>query len=117
MPLLPTPSNLWFDATSLMAVTDPILLPGFTVPGDETATLVLPAVAEFSQLPKAFAEAARRFTAQSTAVITFIDPLTNTPLGQPEQPARDHAWLLIDEDPDTAFSTAPSRIQWDNPAL
>jgi hypothetical protein len=112
---------LWADSTPLMASSAPIVLPAFTVPGDETSSLMLPVTPEISHLPKAFAAAAQRVTELAPAIITVVDPRT----GQAEvddlpTPGPDQSWLLIDAtDDDTpgldgALGGVLSRIQWDS---
>jgi hypothetical protein len=110
---LPAVSSLWLDATALMAVTDPIVLPSFTVPGDETALLMLPAVPEISHLPQAFASAVRRVTETAPSIVSFVDPATGGVLDEPsDTPSADPSWLLVDTDPDIV--PGPGRIQWDS---
>lgn len=114
--VLPAVSSLWLDATALMAVAEPIILPSFTVPGDETALLMLPAVPEISHLPQAFANAARRVTETAPSIVTFVDPATGRALDEPSgTPTADPSWLLVDTDPDAI--PASGRIQWDNGTL
>jgi VCBS repeat-containing protein len=93
-PALPDP---WSDATRLIAAPDPIMLPGFTLPGDETSALMLPVAPEISRLPEAFAAAAQRFTERPPAIVTYVDPLT----GQPDDDdapvsGGGQAWRLVD---------------------
>jgi len=94
------------------------MLPSFTLPGDETATLMLPAAPEISQLPQAFAAAAKRFTAQPPATITFFDPITgddtDDSLSAAIQSALEQPWLLIDAIQDDPAGAATSRIRWES---
>jgi hypothetical protein len=110
------------DAASLIPPSAPILLPDFTVPGDETSTLMLPSAPEISQLPKAFAAAVMRLSDRPQTIITFVDPRT----GRVEDDdasadAGDHAWLLVDPRDadqtglDDGVGAAASLIQWDSP--
>lgn len=119
----PTPSSIsvtpmpWIDVTRLMAVSDPILLPRFTVAGDETASLLLPATPEISTLPEALSQAVKRLTELQSAVVTFVDPSTGALAGElsPQTlPATDSSWLLIDVDPDDTAVTTPPSIAWDS---
>jgi hypothetical protein len=111
-------SDLWLDAAGLMAAPNPIVLPDFTVPGDETAALMLPAAPEISHLPGAFAAAAHRFTARAAAVITFIDPVTGEAadhsLSVGDLRAQDQAWLLVDPSLGHNSGAVSSRIRWDS---
>jgi VCBS repeat-containing protein len=105
----------WIDVTGLMAVSHPILLPSFTVAGDETASLLLPAAPEISTLPEAFSQAVRRLTELQPAVVTFVDPSTGALAGDLSPaalPATDSSWLLIDMDPDDTAATMPPGIDW-----
>jgi hypothetical protein len=94
------------------------LLPEFTSPGDETATLMLPAAPEISHLPQAFAAAARRFTEQPPATITFFDPITgddtDPSLSAVIQSALEQPWLVIDAALDDSASAASARIRWNS---
>jgi hypothetical protein len=117
---LPAVSNLWLDATALMAVTDPIILPNFTVPGDEASLLMLPAVPEMSHLPQAFASAARRVTETTPSIVSFVDPASGRALDEPSGTrSAGPSWLLVDTDPDVVHGAVlgPGRIQWDNGTL
>ena len=114
-----SPPVLWVDDTAaLMAITDPIVLPNFTLPGDETSALMLPATPEISHLPQDFQAAVRRLTELPSAIITFVDPVTGqlvNPAFQPAmQPAKDQSWLLVDSDPDDNIGALSSRIRWDS---
>jgi len=104
----------------MLAADDAIVLPSFTTPGDDATTLMLPAAPEISRLPQAFAEAARRFTAQPPAMITFFDPITgdesDDSLSAAIQSALEQPWLLIDATPDTTGPASSSRIRWDSAA-
>jgi hypothetical protein len=98
-----------------MAVHDPILLPSFTVAGDETASLMLPASPEISSLPQAFSAAARRLIGRQSAIITFVDPATGAPVDDPDAaaaPGTDATWLLVDSDPDEPAAALSPRIDW-----
>jgi hypothetical protein len=107
-----------------MAMPDPIVLPGFTVAGDEVSAFMLPASPDITSLPQAFTAAARRLTERQPALVTFIDPLTGQPIDDdPSQTgavaAADPTWLLIDPDLDDAVAalTAPNPsgpIRWDS---
>jgi hypothetical protein len=115
---MPAPwSGPWADTPGLA----PIVLPDITVPGDETSSLMLPAIPEISQLPRAFAAAARRYTEVAPSVITFVDPVNGADADQPVSPmARDQAWLLVDPsmigdtDGDGGPGLAPSPIRWES---
>jgi len=114
---MPTAAMPWIDVTRLMAVSDPILLPHFTVAGDETASLLLPATPEISTLPEALSQAVKRLTELQPAVVTFVDPSTGAPAGDLSPatlPATDSSWLLIDVDPDDTAATMPPSIAWDS---
>ena len=120
-PALPT---LWLNTAALMAMPDPIVLPGFTVAGDEVSAFMLPASPDITSLPQAFTAAARRLTERQPALVTFIDPVTGQPIDDdPSQTgavaAADPTWLLIDPDLDDAVAalTAPNPsgpIRWDS---
>jgi hypothetical protein len=86
----------WFDASRLTPASDPITLPGFTLPGDETSSLMLPVAPEISRLPEAFAAAARRFTERPPAIITYVDPLTGKADDDAAPTAGDQSWRLVD---------------------
>jgi len=110
-------SGPWADVPGLA----PVVLPNFTLPGDEISSLMLPAIPEISHLPKAFAAAARRFTEAAPSAITFVDPVSGADSDQPDsRPGRDQAWLLVDPsmigdtDGDGALGVAPSPIRWEN---
>jgi hypothetical protein len=96
-----------------MAVADPIVLPDFTLAGDETSTLMLPAVPEISSLPQDIAMALRRLTEVSPATISFVDPVTGQ-LVNAAQPTQDQPWLVVDADPDDTVGALSSRIRWDS---
>jgi hypothetical protein len=117
-PLALAISNSWLDTKALMAVTDPILLPGFTLPGDEVSALMLPATPEISYLPQAFSDAARRFIERPPSIITFIDPATGQPTDDPSsaapQPEAEQSWLLVDANPDDNIGALSSSINWDS---
>ncbi|HEY3848713.1 MAG TPA: Ig-like domain-containing protein, partial [Acetobacteraceae bacterium] len=128
LPVAPTPAApmlvitsalpFWLDASGLMAVNDPILLPSYTLAGDETASLMLPASPEISSLPEAFSAAARRLMERQSAIITFVDPTTGAPqenLSPTSPPATDLTWLLVDADPDNAIAAQSSRL--DSPRI
>jgi VCBS repeat-containing protein len=109
----------WMDDTAvLMAVSDPIVLPSFTLPGDETSALMLPAAPEISHLPRDFAAAVRRLTERAPAIVAFVDPVTgqlvNPAFPQTMQPVKEQAWLLVDTDPDDNLGALSSRIRWDS---
>jgi len=97
---------------------DPIMLPRFTLPGDETSTLMLPATPEISHLPQDFAAAVRRLTERTPAIVTFVDPVTGQLVSpafpQTMQPAKEQPWLLVDTDPDDNLGALSSRIRWDS---
>jgi VCBS repeat-containing protein len=119
VPLAPrsmsTTAMPWIDVTGLMAVSHPILLPSYTVAGDETASLLLPATPEISTLPEAFSQAVRRLTELQPAVVTFVDPSTGAlaeDLSAETLPTTDSSWLLIDVDPDDTAAAATSSISW-----
>jgi Ca2+-binding RTX toxin-like protein len=116
-------TGAWVDPMGLMAAPNPIVLPSFTLPGDETSALMLPAASEISHLPKAFARAAQRFTERSLSIITFVDPVSgytaDSTLPAAAQRTQDRSWLLVDPDPynDTLGyppDAASSRIRWDS---
>jgi hypothetical protein len=114
-----SPSVFWMDNTAaLMAIQDPIMLPSFTLPGDETSALMLPAAAEISHLPQDFAAAVRRLTERGPAIVTFIDPVTgqlvNPASAQAQQPVMEPAWLLVDTASDDNPGALSSRIHWDS---
>jgi len=108
----------YVDATGLLSVPDPILLPDLTLAGDANFALMLPASPEIAQLPEAFALAAQRLTARPPTLITFVDPVTgrasddSDPTGQ--QGAADPAWLLLDADDGAGMGAVPSQIRWDS---
>jgi hypothetical protein len=103
---------------NLFAVGDPILvpdftLPDFTVPGDEVATLMLPAAPEMAHLHDAVTRAHKRLTERAPAHITFVDPVTGRPAADDtadaaHRPAH-QPWLLVD----TNEAGRPSRITWE----
>lgn len=121
----------WAGAAALMAAASPILLPQFTVPGDEISALMLPSTPEIAQLSIAFANAAQRLSERVSAIVTFVDPLTGW--SDDQAPASttetDHAWLLVDspdDDPVPADMSgfplagmgpdgAAPLIRWDTP--
>jgi hypothetical protein len=109
--------DLWLDTTALMAAPDRIVLPSFTLPGDEISALVLPAAPEISYLPEAFLKAAKWFVEQPPATITFVDPVTGQSSdlsSQSDAPsATDPSWLLVNNDPDDSLGTLPTQIRWD----
>lgn len=117
-PIAPLLANSWLNMTALTAMPDPIMLPRFTLPGDEVSALMLPATPEISYLPHAFSHAAKRFTERLPAIITLIDPATGLPadhvLPAPGPPAQDQAWLLVDADPDDNLGALSSQIRWDS---
>jgi hypothetical protein len=107
------PVDMLADAMDLLGVADPILLPSFTLAGDEVARLVLPATPEIATLQQAVERAMTRWTVRTPSHITFIDPVT----GQADDdgahathPGRE-PWLLID----TNQAARPSRITWETP--
>jgi hypothetical protein len=108
----------YVDATGLLSVPDPILLPDVTLAGDASFALMLPASPEIAQLPEAFALAAQRLTARPPTVITFVDPVTGQASDDTDptdrQGAPDPAWLLLDADDDAGMGTVPSQIRWDS---
>jgi hypothetical protein len=103
----------WIDSASLIASSDPIMLPNATMPGDELSSLVLPAAPEISQLPEALAAALKRFTHRTDALITFVDPVTGRLSDDDSQTDVVPDWLVIDTD----AAMGPSQILWDNQAL
>jgi VCBS repeat-containing protein len=97
-------------AMDLLAVPDPILLPGFTIPGDEVAALMLPAVPEMSRLPEALDKITKRLTQRTPSHITFVDPVTGQADGDVTgKPSGHQGWLMVDTD-DAAKT---SRIAWE----
>jgi hypothetical protein len=100
-------------AIDLLAVPNPILMPSFTIPGDEVATLMLPAVPEMAHLHEAATRIARRLTQRVPAHITFVDPVTGHFAGDDaataQHPAANPRWLLVD----TNQAARPSRIAWE----
>jgi hypothetical protein len=111
-------TDTYVDATGLLSVPDPILLPDFTLAGDASFALMLPASPEIAQLPEAFALAAQRLTARPPALITFIDPVTGQASDDTDPAAQqgtpDPAWLLLDADDDAGMGVVPSQIRWDS---
>jgi hypothetical protein len=101
------------DALDLLAVTDPILLPGFTVSGDEVAMLMLPAAPEITHMHDAYAKAVRRLSERTPSHITFVNPLTGDTDADDAVAAMRRAghqpWLLVD----TNEAVRPSRITWE----
>jgi hypothetical protein len=102
------------DAMDLLGVADPILLPSFTLAGDEIARLMLPATPELSTLQQAVERAMTRWTVRTPSHITFVDPVT----GQAEDdgaqaPHLDgqQSWLRVDVN----AAAKPSRITWETP--
>ncbi|HTW70835.1 MAG TPA: right-handed parallel beta-helix repeat-containing protein [Acetobacteraceae bacterium] len=118
VPPLPQPipsATPWVDVSGLMAVTNPILLPSYTVAGDETSSLLLPAKPEISTLPEAFSNALKRLTDIQPSSITFVDPSTGVPVSDDSpttQTTTDPGWLLVDMDPDDPAFTQSSVIDW-----
>ena len=109
------------DRMGLIASLAPLMLPSFTLPGDETSMLALPVTPEISRLPTAFATAAQRVAERTPPIVTFVDPFT----GQTEDDdapaaARDQAWLLVDPTNDDLtrldgdIGAVPSPIRWDS---
>jgi len=92
----PASRDPWFDTTRLMAAPEPIMLPGFTLPGDETSSLMMPVAPEISRLPEAFAAAAQRFTERPAAIVTFVDPLTGQADDDEASASGDPGWRLVD---------------------
>jgi hypothetical protein len=96
-----TPPMIGDPWAGLSGGSVPIVLPTFTLPGDETSSLMLPMAPEISFLPEAYAAAARRFAAAPPAIVTFVDPLTG--LAEDDDgpdAAPDQAWLLVDSPDD-----------------
>jgi hypothetical protein len=108
----------YVDATGLLSVPDPILLPDSTLAGGASFALMLPASPEIAQLPEAFALAAQRLSATPPALVTFVDPVTGQASDDADpadqQGTLDPAWLLLDADDATGFGTVPSQIRWDS---
>jgi hypothetical protein len=101
------------DPLDLLAVADPILLPGFTLPGDEVATLMLPAAPEMAYLSDALAKIVQRLTERTPSHITFVDPVTGYAEGDDAaailKQAGQQPWLQVD----TNEAARPSRISWE----
>jgi parallel beta-helix repeat protein len=99
--------------SDLLTIADPILLPGFTMAGDEVATLMLPAVPEITHLHHAHAEALRRLHERAPTHITFVDPITGR--AEADEAASilhrtgHQPWLMVD----TNEAARPSRITWE----
>ena len=92
------------DPAALLAATQPIMLPDFTLMGGDSSTLMLPAMPEIASLPDAFAAAARRFTSTAASHITLVDPMTGATAADTTPPA----WVIVD-------ATTPlsgGKIQW-----
>jgi VCBS repeat-containing protein len=122
-PLLPAPdadadAAAWpvdalTEAMDLLAIPDPILLPAFTLPGDQVAALMLPAVPEMAHLEDAVSKAVKRLTQRTPSHITFVDPVTGH--AHSDHPAHavrraaEQSWRLID----TNETAKPSRITWE----
>jgi hypothetical protein len=133
------------DATGLLSVPDPIVLPDFVLPdfalpgfalpgfalpgfaltgfaltGDETYALMMPASPAIAQLPEAFALAGQRLASRPPSIITFVDPVTGEASGDTgsadQSGGADMAWLLFDPDNDASMSAVASQIRWDSPA-
>jgi hypothetical protein len=101
------------EALDLLAITDPIMLPGFTISGDEVTTLMLPAAPEIAHMHDAYAQAVRRLTERTPSHITFVNPVTghtdaDEALGIVQR-AGHRPWLLVD----TNEAVRPSRITWE----
>jgi VCBS repeat-containing protein len=95
------------QAMDLLAIPDPILLPGFTIPGDEVAALMLPAAPEMARLPEALDRLTKRLTQRTPSHITFVDPVTGQAYG--DDAAGHQGWLMVD----TNEVAKPSRIAWE----
>jgi hypothetical protein len=115
MPPAPSPTA---DAARLIAVANPIVLPAFTTAGDETSSLILPALPEISRLPHAASAAVKRLSETHTAHHIFVDPVTgatiNSALPVSHFRSADQGWLLLDSAIGQGTETMKPIIRWDS---